>query len=110
VGATASPAVEVTSLACLDDYVAKHPTEQLASQMRSIRREVRLLSWVCTVRNKAVQHRHENGYTGNRAIVPLDGFAIMRKPLPAPPENVRKAREMGAPVELWVKFIAGVRW
>lgn len=94
VGAAAKPAVDVTSLAGLDDYVARHPTEQLASQVEGIRREVRLLSWICTVRNKAVQHRHENGYTGNRAMVPLDGFAVMRKPLPATPEIVRKARGM----------------
>jgi hypothetical protein len=94
VGSAARLAVDVTSLAGLNDYVAKHPTEQLASQVRGIRREVRLLSWICTVRNKAVQHRHENGYTGNRAMVPFDGFAMMRKPLPATPEIVRKARKM----------------
>lgn len=94
VGAAASPAVAITSLAGLVDYVAKHPSEELASHMRGIRREVDLLSWLCKVRNKAVQHRHENGYTGNRMIVQLDGFAMLRKPLPAPPQVVRKARGM----------------
>jgi hypothetical protein len=91
----AAPAIAPTSLTGLSQYLANagvgHP---LAAQWRNIRREESLLRWICTVRNKAVQHRAQNGYIGNRAIVLRDGFALLRKPLGIGPSELRKAREL----------------
>lgn len=90
-----SPVIASSSLATLDQHFANggrgHP---LAGSWRNIRREIGLLRWVSTVRNKAVQHRDENGYIGNRAIVLTDGFALLRKPLGIGAVELRKAREL----------------
>jgi len=94
IAAGASAPVTIGSLIGLDSFVAKNPAHELATQLRGIRREIGLLRWVCTVRNKAEQHRHENGYFGNRGIVMVDGFALARKPLGEAPEMVRKARNL----------------
>lgn len=91
----AAPVIDPAGLTGLGEYFAKdgarHP---LASHWRSIRREQTLLRWIGTVRNKAVQHRDQNGYIGNRAIVLTDGFALLRKPLGIGPSELRKAREL----------------
>jgi hypothetical protein len=82
-----------SSLSATDAYFADagraHP---LAVGWRSAQREIKLLRWVCTVRNKAVQHRDQNGYIGNRAIVLTDGFALVRKPLGIEPAQLRATR------------------
>jgi hypothetical protein len=91
--AHAPPAISGSSLASVDGYFANdggaHP---LAARWRKVQREITLLRWVCTVRNKAVQHRDQNGYIGNRAIVLSDGFALLRKPLGIDPAELRKAK------------------
>lgn len=93
VGGTASPRVSVGNLGALAEAVEaqRHP---LAVEVRARRREIELLRWLATVRNKAVQHRAANGYTDNKAIVLTDGFALLRKPAPPDPSDVRKARAM----------------
>jgi hypothetical protein len=82
-----------SSLSATDAYFADagraHP---LAVGWRSAQREIKLLRWVSTVRNKAVQHRDQNGYTSNRAIVLTDGFALLRKPLDIEPVQLRATR------------------
>jgi hypothetical protein len=87
-----TPEISGLSLASVDGYFAKdgraHP---LAASWRKVQREIALLRWVGTVRNKAVQHRDQNGYIGNRAIVLTDGFALLRKPLGIEPTELRKA-------------------
>jgi hypothetical protein len=51
-----------------------------------------MLRWLATVRNKAVQHRAQNGYIDNNAIVLTDGFVLIRKPTPPASAVVHKAR------------------
>jgi hypothetical protein len=41
------------------------------------RRELDLLRWLCTVRNKAIQHRAEEGYTGGCGVVMPSRFALL---------------------------------
>lgn len=66
-----------------------HP---LSAALRSRRRELNLLTWLCAVRNKAVQHRAENGYHDNNAIVLTDGFVLLRNPVPPKSSIARKAQ------------------
>lgn len=93
VGSTATPGVSASNLGALAEAVEaqRHP---LAPEVRACRREIELLRWTATVRNKAVQHRAANGYTDNKAIVLPDGFALLRKPAPPDLSDVRRARAM----------------
>jgi hypothetical protein len=61
-GSANEPLLNVRSIAALDAAMAKAPAHPLAASFRRIRREVALLRWLSTVRNKAVQHRAEEGY------------------------------------------------
>jgi hypothetical protein len=90
---TATPRISASNLGALAETVEvqQHP---LAGAVRARRREIALLRWLATVRNKAVQHRAANGYTDNKAIVLSDGFALLRKPAPPDPTTTRKARAM----------------
>lgn len=95
IASSALPPIAESSLAGLDDYlVGDGSAHALATQWRITRREISLLRWVSTVRNKAVQHRDQNGYIGNRAVVLTDGFALLRKPLGVGASELRKAREL----------------
>ena len=93
VGGTATPAVSASNLGALAEAVEaqQHP---LAADVRARKREIALLRWMATVRNKAVQHRAANGYTDNKAIVLPDGFALLRKPAAPNTSDVRKARAL----------------
>lgn len=66
-----------------------HP---IAAALRSRHRELRVLMWLGTVRNKAVQHRAQNGYVDNNAMVARDVFVLFRKPTEPAPDDVKKAR------------------
>ncbi len=88
---TASPPLRATGFTALIDRAATDG-HQLAGQLRTRSREVQLLRWLATVRNKAVQHRAQNGYIDNKAIVLTDGFVLIRKPTPPASTLVHKAR------------------
>jgi hypothetical protein len=94
VASATEPPIRVTALAGLQEHLDKNPSHQLAGPMRKKRRSVRLLRWLCTVRNKAVQHRSKNGYIGNRAIIQRDGIALLRKPEAPEPAVVGKANSL----------------
>jgi hypothetical protein len=49
----------------------------VAIEVAAARRELDLLRWLCTVRNKAIQHRAEHGYTGGRSVVMPGHFALL---------------------------------
>jgi hypothetical protein len=91
IATTADPPVRVGGLAGVLDTIAatSHP---LGAPLHQVRREARLVRWLNTVRNKAVQHRVQNGYTNNNAIVAPDGFVLIRKPHPPDDPTARKAR------------------
>jgi hypothetical protein len=94
VGANVHPAIRTRTLVGLQngaDATGPHP---LAGQLRAIRREVELLRWLSTVRNKAVQHRSEEGYLESMAIVLVSAFVVSRKPGPPPASELRKARSL----------------
>jgi hypothetical protein len=65
---TANP-IGCTSIATYLDAVDRSPAHPLGFEVASARREFDLLRWLCTVRNKAIQHRAEHGYTGGRSVV-----------------------------------------
>jgi hypothetical protein len=72
VGRIAEPPLRVVSLAKLKERAegdARHP---LAHRLRHIAGAVDLLTWLCELRHKGLQHRAENRYTGNRGIVESD--------------------------------------
>lgn len=94
VGQRVTPTVDVKTLAGLDAEISRSPAHPLAARMRAIRRELELLRWLSTVRNKAVQHRSETGYYGNRAIILRSGVALLRKPDPPSPPDARKAKDL----------------
>lgn len=56
------------------DRISGHP---LHVEVAAARRELDLLRWLCTVRNKAIQHRAEHGYTGGRSVVTPGHFALL---------------------------------
>lgn len=94
VGRHAAPKIDVKTLAALQAELERSPEHPLAPRLRAIRRQVGLLRWLSTVRNKAVQHRAEEGYLGNRGMVLQSGIAIMRKPGPPAPADARKAKDL----------------
>jgi hypothetical protein len=65
------------SPAALLDAVDTRPDHPLAERVDANRRELDLVRWLCTVRNKAIQHRGEEGYTGGRSIVTPVYFALL---------------------------------
>jgi hypothetical protein len=91
--ASADPALSARNIGELADKVeaCEHP---LAPEVRGRKREIELLRWLATVRNKAVQHRAKNGYTDNKAIMLTDGFVLIRRPIEPASDVVRKARAM----------------
>lgn len=89
VAASTEPPIAAKNLAQLEERAQRHP---LAPEIRRRRREIELLRWLATVRNKAVQHRAENGYTANAVILLRDAFVLLRKPTPPPATTVRRAR------------------
>jgi hypothetical protein len=101
VGKSATPPLVASNVGALADRATteNHP---LAPELSLRAREIELLRWLGTVRNKAVQHRAQNGYTDNKAIVLKDGFVLARKPSPPTRDAVRKAR--GALVGLVRQF------
>lgn len=93
-GSANEPLLNVRSLAALDAAVAKAPTHPLAASFRRVRREVALLRWLSTVRNKAVQHRAEEGYVTSTAIVLVSAIVFSRKSDPPEGDEVRKAKAL----------------
>jgi hypothetical protein len=91
IATTAEPPLAVGGLPAVLEDIAKagHP---LGAKLHGVRRELRMLRWLNTARNKAVQHRARNGYTNNNAIVASDGFVLIRKPSQPADAVVRKAR------------------
>lgn len=73
----AEPRLGVKSVAGLQDRLAAQAGHPLRAAVDDARRELSLLRWLCTVRNKAVQHRAEEGYTGGRAVVMHRHFALL---------------------------------
>lgn len=88
---TTEPSLGASSLAGLA-VEADRKGHPLSAVLRSRRRELNLLTWLCAVRNKAVQHRAENGYHDNNAIVLTDGFVLLRNPSPPASSIARKAQ------------------
>jgi hypothetical protein len=66
-----------TSIGTYLDAVDRDPAHFLANDVVASRRELDLLRWLCTVRNKAIQHRAEHGYTGGRSVVMPGHFALL---------------------------------
>jgi hypothetical protein len=84
IAASATPTLEASSFSGVVDraLAANHP---IAAALRQRHREIRLLRWLGTVRNKAVQHRAQNGYIDNMAMMARDAFVLFRNPSePAP--------------------------
>jgi len=69
----------------------QQPSHPLAQRARANARALDLLWWLCEVRNVALQHRAERSYVGNRGLVMIDGFALLRTIEPADPAALRKA-------------------
>jgi hypothetical protein len=65
------------SIATYLDALDRRSDHPLAVEVAAARRELDLLRWLCTVRNKAIQHRAEQGYTGGRSVVMPDHFALL---------------------------------
>jgi hypothetical protein len=94
VGETATPTLKVRSLGHLLGRLDGQPQHPLNESRHARRRELGLLDWLGQVRNVALQHRAERAYTGNRGIVPLDGFALLRTVEPVDSQALRKARDL----------------
>jgi 3-dehydroquinate dehydratase len=95
VGSRAQPTMQLKNIASLESAIERQQTYPIAAAVRQIGRELRLLKWLCAVRNQAVQHRVENGYLGNRAVVLSDGYAELRKPVAEIDRgHVRKAQAL----------------
>jgi hypothetical protein len=73
---------------------AKTGSHPLSPELRSCERQLRLLRWICSTRNKAVQHRAQHGYTGNNSIVLTDGFVLLRNPKPPTEAVGRKVKSV----------------
>lgn len=91
IAATAAPPLPTAGLQAVVERALKdnHP---IAPALRARHRELRVLKWLGTVRNKAVQHRAENGYIDNNAMVAKDVFVLFRKPTEPTPEAAKNAR------------------
>lgn len=82
------PATGRKSLAGLLDSVDHSPEHPLSERVAAARRELDLLRWLCTVRNKAIQHRAEEGYTGGRGVIMPSRFALLTAADPPAPEAI----------------------
>lgn len=69
----------------------KHP---FAAALGSRSREIELLQWLATVRNKAIQHAASNGYTDNKGVMARAGFVMIRAVAPPDSKTVHKARAL----------------
>lgn len=87
----APPLNRVGSFHQLLKAVDRAPTHSLEPLVRADRRGLELLRWLCEARNAALQHRAERSYTGNRGIVMIDGFALLRTVEPSTPDALKKA-------------------
>jgi hypothetical protein len=65
--------------------VGRLPSHPIEPRVRANGRALKLLWWLCQVRNVALQHRAERSYTGNRGVVMIDGFALLRAVGPTGP-------------------------
>lgn len=90
-GQLATPPLAVSGLAQLEKKLTEQPAHSLAGRLRQARRELGLLRWLLSVRNKALQHRAEAGYLGGRAIIMQDGFAMLHKSQDIAPAELRRA-------------------
>jgi hypothetical protein len=72
---TNPPVVGCKSLGSYLDVIERQPDHPTAARVAASRRELDLLRWMCTVRNKAIQHRAEEGYTGGRGVIMPSRFA-----------------------------------
>lgn len=70
---------EVDGLAALQSALDAHPEHPLNPPARRIKRELALLRWLCDVRNRAVQHRAERGYTMEGFLPQDHGIAVLRR-------------------------------
>ncbi|WP_249019738.1 hypothetical protein [Conexibacter sp. S30A1] len=91
IATTANPPLPTGGLQVVVETAEKtnHP---IAPALRARRRELQLLKWLGTVRNKAIQHRAENGYIDNNAMVARDVFVLFRKPTEPPLALAKKTR------------------
>jgi hypothetical protein len=96
IGEVATPPLRVRGLAQLRDTLDADGAHPLGPRLRTAGREVGLLRWFATVRNKAVQHRAEAGYLGGRAVVMQDGFALLHRTEPVDRATIRKAHDLFA--------------
>ena len=95
VARTATPALtKVGSFHQLRSVLDRQPSHPLGRRVRADRRPLDLLWWLCEVRNVALQHRAERSYTGNRGVVMVDGFALLRTVDPADPAALREAASL----------------
>lgn len=90
----ANPTIDVRSLTALEIAVSKTLEHPLAASFRRVRREVALLRWLSTVRNKAVQHRAEEGYLGSAAMVLTSAIVLSRRLEPPEAVEVRRAKSL----------------
>jgi hypothetical protein len=70
---------EVDGFASLQLALDAQPQHPLNPAARQIRRELPLLRWLCDVRNRAVQHRAERGYTRDSFLPKDHGIAVLRR-------------------------------
>ena len=75
------------------DAIDRQPDHPTAARVADSRRELDLLCWLCTVRNKAIQHRAEEGYTGGRAVIMPSRFAQLSATDQPTPEAIEDAIE-----------------
>jgi hypothetical protein len=89
--ATAEPPLPGKGLQRVVEATRKknHPIDR---ELRARHREIQLLMWIGSVRNKAIQHRAQNGFIDNNAMVMKDTFVIFRKPSAPSPATATKAR------------------
>jgi tetratricopeptide (TPR) repeat protein len=76
-GRRAVPTLTVRGLADLQRTLAQRPDHPLAPRLHAVEREMTLLRWFCTVRNKALVHRAEGDYTDASATMIRDAFILM---------------------------------
>jgi hypothetical protein len=87
VGQHASPKIDVKTLAALDADLAQTPGHSLAPRLRAIRREVNLLRWLSTVRNKAVSSPRATRLSGSPPSCDTPPAPTTKKPTSITPAH-----------------------
>jgi hypothetical protein len=90
---TNSPVPKTESLGEFQTAIIASSDEELRDRFADIRREIEMLKWLATVRNKAIQHRAGNKHYDSHGIILRDGLAFIRRHQPMDDEFLTKPRQ-----------------